>query len=977
MADLLQTPQERLEREVVDWSNAVYEEAERGLADSREIKQASKLIDYLSGMQWNAKSRFGRSRPTVNRFFRHFVETVGLLTDIEPDFTVRFLQDDEESAQLQELMNEMIREWARMTDFEMELTQTVMWALVGANGYAKIQWNPNMNGGLGDVEFLPLGPLNVMSIGAGNRLQDEECVIARWPVTIEALFRTYGDLAKGVEADIGATETAGDVTRPAKIAPSSWVRLNPQLKKMLGQKGPSPRRTRYPRAMLKQFWFKDASRNETSKTISVGDTRYNWAYNVEPGELLYPRGRMIVVAGGKLLQDAPNPYWHGLIPFAKLRLIRVPWSEAGLCYSSDTEVLTRRGWLKFGETNSLDEFATRKIGTGEFEWQRSISRTIEPYSGDMYNFHSRSMDILVTPEHRMLVNQLPRALGGSTARHGETVVSAQNLARYGNHHVQIPQTSKWKGSEIENKTFVPDITEITEKLLAKAKRVGRTGMTERHARIMAGYIGKSLQMSGDDYCAFMGAFLSEGWCSKTSVHICQFEKSKGFKKYEELLTRILGHPATRMKSDFFISRKALRDHCIGFGDRAWTKWIPDEIMNATPKQISIFWEYFMLGDGSYEPKSSKSGRGQHPGESHERITTTSKRMADQLCELAQKMGYSAAIRTVAKKDAAKSFGKIFKSREQYVVSLRRSKGMTVKARKIQYDGMIYCVTVPNSILYVRRNGKPAWCGNSPMDPIALMQDIINRINGGIMDMIRASIEPKIIAPKAAFSQSVWDSLDPGAPGAKLQYNTNTPRPPEIPKPPELPAYVLTQKQDVEREQDATSGSSAINQALNKKQMPGGDSLDMIMNSRSIPIRFMGRGLTSFLTDVGTMVAGTKMQFETSKHRVQRFGAKGLTDADFEPYYGRWIKKGMKPEEFVRGVNFSIRKGSALSIEKAEEVQISFALRREGDLSRKGLYRKLGVPKNEELQIEKELLEEAQQKIMLAGEAGLLTKKPHK
>jgi len=29
--------------------------------------------------------------------------------------------------------------------------------------------------------------------------------------------------------------------------------------------------------------------------------------------------------------------------------------------------------------------------------------------------------------------------------------------------------------------------------------------------------------------------------------------------------------------------------------------------------------------------------------------------------------------------------------------------------------MVHCVTVPNGTLYVRRNGVPAWCGNSPFE----------------------------------------------------------------------------------------------------------------------------------------------------------------------------------------------------------------------------------------------------------------------
>ena len=596
MPDLSERPEARLEKEVLEWADAVYDEAEIELADSREIKLTSKLIDFINGNQWTAKARFGRSRPVVNRTYRHFVEMAGLLTDIEPDFKVRFLTEDEQYQKLEELLNEMVGLWARMTDFESDLTQSVMWALLHT-GYAKVQWNPAMNNGMGDNEFLPLGPMNVMTIGSGAKLQTDDCVIARWPVSMESLFASFGDLVKGVEPDLDMGAGGTDYMRPSRVSQASWARMPATLRRVMGVKTPQQsRRSRYPKVMLKQAWFRDSSKNEGKETVQVGDPRYNWSYLAEPGMPLYPRGRFLIWAGGKLLQDQCNPYWHSQYPFAKLRLIRVPWSPNGL---------------------------------------------------------------------------------------------------------------------------------------------------------------------------------------------------------------------------------------------------------------------------------------------------------------------------------------------------------------------------------------------SPMESNVQMSDIVNRINGGIMDMIRASIEPKIVAPKAAFAQSVWDSMDPGAPGAKVMYNNNSPQAPQYPKPPELPAYVLQMKQDVEKEQDASSGASAIQQAMSKKQVPGGDSLDMILNSRSIPIRFMGRGLQSFLTEVGTMTVSNKMQFETSKSRIKKFGTKGLTDQDFEPFYGQWLEKGMEPEEFVRQVVFEIRKGSLLAIEKNDEIQIGLVLRKMGDISRRSLLRKMGLSKPQIEEIEKELLVEAEQKIALAGQAGALQHKGKK
>ena len=34
---------------------------------------------------------------------------------------------------------------------------------------------------------------------------------------------------------------------------------------------------------------------------------------------------------------------------------------------------------------------------------------------------------------------------------------------------------------------------------------------------------------------------------------------------------------------------------------------------------------------------------------------------------------------------------------------------------MHYSGEVHCVTVPNGTLYVRRNGKPIWSGNSPFE----------------------------------------------------------------------------------------------------------------------------------------------------------------------------------------------------------------------------------------------------------------------
>jgi hypothetical protein len=35
-----------------------------------------------------------------------------------------------------------------------------------------------------------------------------------------------------------------------------------------------------------------------------------------------------------------------------------------------------------------------------------------------------------------------------------------------------------------------------------------------------------------------------------------------------------------------------------------------------------------------------------------------------------------------------------------------------KPNRVEYHGTVHCVAVPNGIVYIRRNGKAAWCGDS-------------------------------------------------------------------------------------------------------------------------------------------------------------------------------------------------------------------------------------------------------------------------
>jgi hypothetical protein len=128
----------------------------------------------------------------VNRFLRHFEEITGLLSDLELDFTLKFTDKGLDGfSEIEKLVNAQIVDWAHGSDFEGELTQAIMYGLMHT-GPCKVQWNPYLCDGMGDVEFLPLSPLNFLTVGVTSNIQKEaEVCIYRHVVTLAELQRRH------------------------------------------------------------------------------------------------------------------------------------------------------------------------------------------------------------------------------------------------------------------------------------------------------------------------------------------------------------------------------------------------------------------------------------------------------------------------------------------------------------------------------------------------------------------------------------------------------------------------------------------------------------------------------------------------------------------------------------------------------------------------------------------------------------------
>jgi GTP cyclohydrolase I len=340
-----------------------------------------------------------------------------------------------------------------------------------------------------------------------------------------------------------------------------------------------------------------------------------------------------------------------------------------LCFDEQTELLTELGFKKFSDLIGTDyKVAQYWPSIGKIDFVRPDSWVALSYSGRMHQWKSKTIDLLVTPEHRMLIK------------------------------------SEWgfrKGRQFE---FCPS------KDVRGAVVLPRSGF----------YYGKSSEtiQLGDEkvdivnFCQFMGMFLSEG-CIK--VHgpnsfgtvITQRPKSKGYLPFKELFGVLpfqFQEEVSKGGTSRFRSRhRELGRYLAQFG-KSYQKFIPPEVFHAPLKARLEFIRFYELGDGC----SNNYNRC---------ITTASPQMVDDLQAV---LVLSGLANRATKRSILSTWNYQTSGTGDYWdirIKLKRgrpkmeSRSLSCDRSFVDYQGKVYCANVPSGALVVRRNGQIAITGN--------------------------------------------------------------------------------------------------------------------------------------------------------------------------------------------------------------------------------------------------------------------------
>jgi len=386
----------------------------------------------------------------------------------------------------------------------------------------------------------------------------------------------------------------------------------------------------------------------------------------------------------KLPEDKKNPPVIKVM-VEKIRGIisRLTLSTWSYCYDAKTEVLTEDGFKRIAELTGNERIATLNPETDEIEYQYPLAIHKFKYKGKMIHINGRSIDLLVTPEHKLYVKDYYRERKGKNAPY-QFIEAIDLLNSYKYQKYRFKRTAKWNGTNVEYfKLSEYQNSWVTHGAHRQFKQ------SEKHIPI-------------DVWLRFFAWYISEGDAEKRGVIRIANTNEHNLSEIVDLVSKMGFTPSVYGNSTKGYDKAGVKFNSVQLANylrqfgKAQEKFIPKWIKQLSSDKLRIFLETLTKGDGHKDARNWK-------------YFTSSRKLADDIMEIALKAGFTASIGEV--KD-----NRYGKNRRLYIVHLDRKRKDTVLCKKpelVDYDGYVYDITVPNHhIILVRRNGKICWSSNS-------------------------------------------------------------------------------------------------------------------------------------------------------------------------------------------------------------------------------------------------------------------------
>ena len=356
------------------------------------------------------------------------------------------------------------------------------------------------------------------------------------------------------------------------------------------------------------------------------------------------------------------------------------------CHDADTEVLTQRGWLTHDQVSLDDHVACFDLRQEGLQWHRPEAVKRFDHDGAMVKFEGPSIDIRVTPNHRMVIKPAWREPRGTQVENG--------IGR----PVSWPKDS-WSLCPAQELPGGPFLMPLAAQMAG--------GADPDSFDIGPGY-------ASEDFLRLLGWWLAEGWVvHDRGLGLCQqvgglademeaamlrlgVDFSRGVDKYPDrphckpTVRWYIGVRGNRDLAAWF------RDHC---GKRSDGKRIPELVWGLSARLKRILLEALIDGDGHRPPDRNGAS-----------YTTTSPFLRDGVQRLAVECGLPCTFseRTPGASHHKKSWQINIGRADRKQITVRNHRHRRIE----QYQGVVWCLTVPTGAFVTRRNGRVAITGNS-------------------------------------------------------------------------------------------------------------------------------------------------------------------------------------------------------------------------------------------------------------------------
>lgn len=409
-----------------------------------------------------------------------------------------------------------------------------------------------------------------------------------------------------------------------------------------------------------------------------------------------------------LTKTIENPYAafransYGTLNMLELSLKKNVRRFVYACYDELTRVFTTEGLKRYEQLLVGDLVFTLNPTNGLIEIQPIKKIYVYPYNGRMIHFDGRRIDLLVTPNHRMLV-QVPTRLNGrviwKTVFEEAEVVADRSVCRL--------VGGRWTGFGKTGVTLPHGMRSLSDLYYLIGLFIGDGSLNGTQYQVVKSGLSRAQFLARRDQS---GRFVEQpdNWVSKgyeyprTFLYIPEEDKCRSH--LEEVLMRNSldwsGYKkCVYLNSDFLYRFFQQCYDANSARHSAHAKRIPRWMLNSNPNLLRSLLQGLLDSDGS---------RGRM-------LSTVSAGLVEDTMELCAKLGYftscspSHNVSQIAGRTVQSTGFRLYISSRSGTPMFGQSYG---NVRSEHYDGSVFCVEVENHNLLVERNGKIAFSGNS-------------------------------------------------------------------------------------------------------------------------------------------------------------------------------------------------------------------------------------------------------------------------